>query len=85
MKTYFLFLAVLILTSLSAMKAMADNKAVACPMIAKLCADGSSVSPQGPHCEIPACPGGDPTLKNAPDRDCTGDDCEGKATDEEND
>lgn len=30
----------------------------ACPMIAKLCPDGSSVSPTGPNCEMPACPGG---------------------------
>jgi len=29
---------------------------VACPAIAKLCPDGSSVSPQGPKCEFPACP-----------------------------
>jgi len=29
---------------------------VACPMIAKLCPDGSSVSPKGPKCEFPACP-----------------------------
>jgi hypothetical protein len=30
---------------------------IACPAIAKLCPDGSYVSPQGPRCEFPACPG----------------------------
>ena len=28
----------------------------ACPMIAKLCPDGSSVSATGPNCEFAACP-----------------------------
>lgn len=39
-----------------------------CPMIAKLCPDGSSVSPTGPNCEFPACPGGKepPEPKPAP-------------------
>jgi hypothetical protein len=41
--------------------------AVACPMIAKLCPDGTSVSPQGPNCEFPPCPGGgDGRMKVAP-------------------
>lgn len=40
-------------------RALARPPAVACPMIAKLCPDGSSVSPQGPNCEFPPCPGGD--------------------------
>ena len=30
---------------------------IACPQIAKLCPDGSSVSAQGPNCEFPKCPG----------------------------
>jgi hypothetical protein len=38
---------------------IARPPAVACPMLAKLCPDGSSVSPQGPNCEFPPCPGGD--------------------------
>ncbi|HVZ67573.1 MAG TPA: dockerin type I repeat-containing protein [Patescibacteria group bacterium] len=29
----------------------------ACPQLAKLCPDGSSVSPSGPNCTMPACPG----------------------------
>src|SRR5690349_9478695 len=37
---------------------VARPPAVACPMIAKLCSDGTSVSPQGPNCEFPPCPGG---------------------------
>lgn len=37
--------------------AVARPPAIACPMIAKLCPDGSSVSPQGPNCEFPSCPG----------------------------
>lgn len=30
--------------------------AVVCPMLAKVCPDGSYVMPSGPHCEVPACP-----------------------------
>lgn len=44
-------------------KPPAKEQMVACPMYAKLCPDGSSVSPQGPKCEVPACPGGDGPVK----------------------
>ena len=68
--------------------ALATDKPVACPMIAKQCPDGSSVSPQGPKCEMPACPtGGDARSQNPSDDNCTGDDCDAppKKTDTEND
>ena len=32
-----------------------------CPALAKVCSDGSTVSPTGPNCEFPACPPGPPT------------------------
>lgn len=32
------------------------EKRTACPMLAKLCPDGSSVVPTGPNCQFPACP-----------------------------
>ncbi|HVT00966.1 MAG TPA: dockerin type I repeat-containing protein [Patescibacteria group bacterium] len=30
---------------------------IACPQLAKVCPDGSTVSPTGPNCTMPACPG----------------------------
>ena len=51
-------LPLLLLTSFPAL-AMRVATPHACPMFAKLCPDGSSVSPSGPNCEVPACPGGD--------------------------
>lgn len=36
---------------------LAEAPPVACPALAKACPDGSYVSPQGPKCEFPACPG----------------------------
>jgi hypothetical protein len=68
--------------------ALAAEKPVACPMIAKLCPDGSSVSPQGPKCIMPACPnGGDAQSQSPSDDGCTDDDCDAppKKTDTEND
>ena len=50
-------LPLLLLPSLPA-SAMMVRPTRACPMIAKLCPDGSSVSPTGPNCEFAPCPGG---------------------------
>lgn len=36
---------------------VAGAEPVACPALAKQCPDGSYVSPSGPNCEYPACPG----------------------------
>lgn len=33
-----------------------DAPRVACPMIAKLCPNGTSVGPTGPNCEFAPCP-----------------------------
>jgi hypothetical protein len=88
MKVYFLVLAVLLLSPFEARAA--SDAPVACPMIAKLCPDGSSVSPQGPKCEIPACPGGDAKIQSPEPEppeadDCDDDDCDDKPTDPNND
>jgi hypothetical protein len=86
MKAYFLLLTVLVLSSFLALKGMADNAPVACPMIAKLCPDGSSVSPKGPNCEIPACPTAKNSITEPPAADdCDDDDCDHKKSDEQND
>lgn len=37
-----------------------DSKAIACPMYVMRCPDGSFVSPSGPDCKVPPCPGGPP-------------------------
>ena len=34
-----------------------DGDKAACTEEAKQCADGSTVAPEGPNCEFPACPG----------------------------
>lgn len=34
-----------------------DGDKAACTEVAKQCADGSTVAPEGPNCEFPACPG----------------------------
>ena len=84
MKTALLLLAMLVSISFSA---IAEEAPVACPMIAKLCPDGSSVSPQGPKCKMAACPSdGDKDLQGPEEENCNGDDCDDdKKTDEQND
>jgi len=89
MKAYLLLLAVLVLISFPTHRALADDAPhIACPMIAKLCPDGSAVSPTGPNCEIPACPAAKSGTTEEPSKtdDCDGDDCDDhKKTDEQND
>ena len=89
MKAYLFLLAILALAAFPALKGMADDTTpAACPMIAKLCPDGSSISPQGPKCKMAACPnGGDKDLQGPDGEDeCNGDDCDDdKKTDEKND
>ena len=76
MKTYFLLLAALLLIS---SPALAKQAPVACETVAKLCPDGSSITPQGPKCKIAACPdGGDADLQGPAEENCNGDDCDGK-------
>ena len=85
MKTYLWLLAALIPLSFPA---LAEEAPVACPMLAKICPDGSFVAPEGPKCKMAACPdGGDAKIPAAPvEEDCTGDECEDdKKTDEQND
>jgi hypothetical protein len=56
-----------------------DGDKAACTEEAKQCADGSSVSRQGPDCEFPACPGEGEAAEGAadPEPDAEGD---GEAT-----
>jgi hypothetical protein len=80
MKTYFLLLAALALMSFPA---AAKEAPVACEAVAKLCPDGSSITPKGPKCKMAACPdGGDADLQGPPEENCNGDDCDSKDTDE---
>jgi len=39
---------------------LVESTPVACPALARACPDGSYVSPQGPKCEFPLCPNGQP-------------------------
>ena len=88
MKAYIFLLAILALSAFLVLRSLDDaHAAVACPMIVKLCADGSSVSAKGPNCEMPACPTAKPdTTDEPPDADdCDDNDCGNKKTDEQND
>ncbi len=98
MKSYLALLALLVLSSFFVLKSLDEARAqddgataVACPTVAKLCPDGSSISPTGPKCVMPACPhGGDKQIKptqndDSDEDDCNGDDCDDKKTDEKND
>jgi hypothetical protein len=55
-----IFLSGIVAYILIANKIKAPDNAVqekkVCPMLAKLCSDGSSVGPSGPNCEFAACP-----------------------------
>lgn len=80
MKIYFLALAALTFVSFPA---AAKQAPVACDTVAKLCPDGSSITPQGPKCKMAACPnGGDADLQGPDEENCNGDDCKDKDTDE---
>jgi hypothetical protein len=65
MKSYLALLTILalsaffVLESIDKVHAMrvAPPKPLGCPMMAKLCPDGSHVSPVGSNCEMPPCPG----------------------------
>ena len=56
MKNGFLIASIIALSALSCGNAVAQVP-VACPMYAKKCPDGSFVSPTGPDCHVPLCPG----------------------------